>query len=350
MKESRNGFIDEIKGISIILVIFGHCIQYGSGSEYLQGAFFGNPIFVFIYSFHMPLFMLISGYLFGYSIKKYESKSFQVIRKKIGQLIIPIISWSIVPYVIEVIVNLCKGDSYPVSIMWIWSKFVSVFIYRPWFLWAVWWCSLIVLIVRKYFGDSIFVYLFILTLTFVTPDIYCLGLYKYLYPFFLLSYFFSTYDYVNKIKFLYTNSLFEVLIIIGYFSLLTKFRYETFVYTTGYTLIGKEASSQLYNDCLRFGIGLLGSLSVICVLLHCKKIIQGRVLKTVTYIGRNTMGIYLASSIIFAYILPKITSLLDGVNWILIILETLIVLAISLGVTSVLHLNKVTNKIFLGGR
>lgn len=60
--------LDIIKGIAIILVVMGHCIQYGSGNDYYTSAlFFEENIFKFIYSFHMPLFMLISGYVFGFS-------------------------------------------------------------------------------------------------------------------------------------------------------------------------------------------------------------------------------------------------------------------------------------------
>lgn len=61
--------IDLIKGIAIFLVVFGHSIQYGSGSYFLKsGLFFQNNVFKVIYSFHMPLFMLVSGFLF-YSSK-----------------------------------------------------------------------------------------------------------------------------------------------------------------------------------------------------------------------------------------------------------------------------------------
>ena len=48
----------------IILVIIGHSIQYGSGSNFIEKQmFFNNYLFKFIYSFHMPLFIMISGYL-----------------------------------------------------------------------------------------------------------------------------------------------------------------------------------------------------------------------------------------------------------------------------------------------
>ena len=67
----RSVYIDSLKAFAIITVIVGHCIQYGSGLKYLnERLFFSNPIFKFIYSFHMPLFMLLSGYLFADSVNK----------------------------------------------------------------------------------------------------------------------------------------------------------------------------------------------------------------------------------------------------------------------------------------
>lgn len=59
--DNRNLFIDALRGISIFLVLWGHSIQYFSAGEI---NYFNNFVFRFIYSFHMPLFFLISGYVF----------------------------------------------------------------------------------------------------------------------------------------------------------------------------------------------------------------------------------------------------------------------------------------------
>ena len=86
-KKLRNNVLDFAKGIAIILVIIGHCVQFGSGNEYCSNEFYlTNFLFKFIYSFHMPLFMLISGYLFLYSIKKYSTK--EIIKRKLKSLLI----------------------------------------------------------------------------------------------------------------------------------------------------------------------------------------------------------------------------------------------------------------------
>ena len=59
-----------VKAIAIMLVIVGHAIQYGT-SQALQGTrLLEFGVFKYIYSFHMPLFMLVSGYLFHFTIEK----------------------------------------------------------------------------------------------------------------------------------------------------------------------------------------------------------------------------------------------------------------------------------------
>ena len=71
IKKERNVLIDVVKAFAIISVVIGHGIQYGFSADYLRsGAYFDNVLFKIIYSYHMPLFMLISGYLFAYSINR----------------------------------------------------------------------------------------------------------------------------------------------------------------------------------------------------------------------------------------------------------------------------------------
>ena len=42
-KSNRNLYIDIVKGIAIILVVYGHCIEYYS-TEYLNGNFFYSDL------------------------------------------------------------------------------------------------------------------------------------------------------------------------------------------------------------------------------------------------------------------------------------------------------------------
>ena len=85
---SRNLTIDFIRGIAILLVVLGHNIQYGSGNDFYQMEnYFDSLLFKFIYSFHMPLFALLSGYLFFWSMKRAMK---YVIKKRLTSLLLPI--------------------------------------------------------------------------------------------------------------------------------------------------------------------------------------------------------------------------------------------------------------------
>lgn len=75
---------DYLKGIAIFLVVWCHCIQY------IFGETFDNTFYSIIYSFHMPLFMIISGYL---SSKKTDDSIITLAVAKFRRLIIPNISW-----------------------------------------------------------------------------------------------------------------------------------------------------------------------------------------------------------------------------------------------------------------
>ena len=83
---NRNAAIDSVKGLSIFFVVWLHVIQYYGG-----GDTFNNILFYKVCSFHMPTFMIISGYLFAKKINK--KNTLQLIRTQFCRLILPNIGW-----------------------------------------------------------------------------------------------------------------------------------------------------------------------------------------------------------------------------------------------------------------
>lgn len=55
-KTMRINYIDRMKGLAILLVVLGHVYSFVMGAE-------SSEVNRFIYSFHMPLFMALSGYV-----------------------------------------------------------------------------------------------------------------------------------------------------------------------------------------------------------------------------------------------------------------------------------------------
>lgn len=68
MASQRVFWVDNLKGILIILVVAGHVLQsaidMNMTSEYMDN------IFKWIYSFHMPLFFVISGFVYSITLRK----------------------------------------------------------------------------------------------------------------------------------------------------------------------------------------------------------------------------------------------------------------------------------------
>lgn len=87
----NNDWIDQSKGIAIILVVLGHAILgFQSSSMFTEYNHVFDYINFTIYSFHMPLFFMISGYTYSKFEKVKNSKEYKnLITKKALNLLIP---------------------------------------------------------------------------------------------------------------------------------------------------------------------------------------------------------------------------------------------------------------------
>jgi fucose 4-O-acetylase-like acetyltransferase len=85
---TRNRVFDAIKALAIVLVVYAHSIQYLSGCD-----FWNNGIFQLIYSFHMPLFFMVSGFFISSSLQL-GWKDFLL--KKCIALLLPCFVWTII--------------------------------------------------------------------------------------------------------------------------------------------------------------------------------------------------------------------------------------------------------------
>lgn len=83
----RITWVDVARGIAAILVVLGHSIQV------VDSSFDKYILFRVIYSFHMPLFMFLSGFV-SYKPNKVNNKW---IVERAKNLVIPFIVWTILP-------------------------------------------------------------------------------------------------------------------------------------------------------------------------------------------------------------------------------------------------------------
>ncbi|MCQ2365674.1 MAG: acyltransferase family protein [Akkermansia sp.] len=82
-ERKREPYWDAVKALLIILVVAGHAIQF-----LLGGNFWSNPVFKGIYMFHMPLFIMVSGY---FGIKGIEMRGWGALMRLAQRLLPPVV-------------------------------------------------------------------------------------------------------------------------------------------------------------------------------------------------------------------------------------------------------------------
>lgn len=338
MSKTRNITIDILKAIAILAVIMGHCIQYGSGGNYLkEKLYFENIIFKFIYSFHMPLFMIISGYLFKFSIQQGFKTN---LIKKIKNLVIPIFAWASFPLFFRILTN----QMINITIENIFTYYFNTAITHLWFLWAVFWCSFIVLIIYHFLQNNIWVYIILWITSFLIPDIYNLELYKFMYPYFILGFFYNSKQ--NKII-RYNNHLY-ITIAILFITLLFFYNYNAYIYTSGHYIGNNNFITQMIINSYRYIIGFIGSIFIIISILKIFKFIKPSIISMLSYIGKRTMGLYIISGFINTSLLTSLTYKVKEINYLITILESIGILILTLTIIYIIQHSKLFNRLLLG--
>jgi fucose 4-O-acetylase-like acetyltransferase len=249
-----------------------------------------NPFFDLIYSFHMPLFMFISGYIAYFTIRVNNYKdSAVIITKKFKNLAIPFLSWY---FIVEYLVRKTyKMQSF--------NDFALHLIRNPsfglWFFWVLFLCFVVLvtfLYIRlfifsiKHWVFDVLFWCFIAVFLMITPiSIFGVQMLKWYFPFFITGFLFSKYKvYIGK----HLN-------IVGQFSmlifpiLLSQYSYmdnlEFINYLEGFSGIVIEAIDKLY----RFLIAFVG---IVVVFIIVKEIIKIKQFEKLAWLGQYTMEIY----------------------------------------------------------
>ncbi len=250
--QQRDPKIDFAKGVLIVLVVLGHCIQisYAGSNE-----FYSNGLFKLIYSFHMPAFMLISGWLFYSSRNKAYSK---IAVAKLQHIGIPILAFCGVCYCLTIL------GSYLVSreIASIWSLIwgFKIYIQRShamWFLLSVLINSMIVGLTPPRKNSDILLWFIAVGMLIIPKNAYLYAECIYMFPYFLAGYLLhmnGKYILVDLQK-----STLYILAVISCIGLIF-FNNDTYIYTTGISLWTEHPIHQLLIDTHRFAIGLSMSL------------------------------------------------------------------------------------------
>jgi fucose 4-O-acetylase-like acetyltransferase len=131
ISNNRDLFIDYLKGLAILLVVFGHYYQTHINE------FDNDWKFRLIYSSHMPFFIFISGITAFLVKNKQKEKNFRYLWKNtikgMSQLMLPFFAWGIISYLLNEKTNTIFEE-------------LKILISNPdkglWFLPTLFWCRI----------------------------------------------------------------------------------------------------------------------------------------------------------------------------------------------------------------
>ena len=127
LADGRDHHIDALKGVAIILVVIGHSIQINDPN------YDDNLLFRIIYSFHLPMFFFLSGFILstqlGHSLLNY-------LKKNTVRLLVPFIIWYLISYIfvrtqtdISLLAYLFNLTKSPAGGLWfLWVLFLNSFL------------------------------------------------------------------------------------------------------------------------------------------------------------------------------------------------------------------------------
>ena len=118
-----------IRGIAIVLVIIGHVIgdnkNNGMRKMYSSDIFGLSWLADFIYTFHMPVFLMVSGVAFAVFSKK-DGSYLEFARSKLNRLIVPLVCWTPPFFIFHSLsqgkhfslIDVIKAVIFPYSMFW----------------------------------------------------------------------------------------------------------------------------------------------------------------------------------------------------------------------------------------
>lgn len=347
---ARSGYLDFVKGIAIVLVALGHSVQYGSGEAFRGGVlFYEDGLFRLIYTFHMPLFMLVSGYVFYWSVGRRTFR--ETARRQFRSLVVPCLCWTAL---YQALLLQKAGGRFDLE--WL-SGLPTLLLRGNWFLWAVFWCSMAVVAALSWGkqmpppqGHSRAVVLLLLSgLLLFLPNGFLENGYEYVfvYPYFILGYLANRYGLPSRMGKKLHGVCFAASLAL--FALLFPlFHYNAYVYTSMTCVLGvPDPLRQFLIDGYRWAVGLAGCVTVLYLLWGAWKIAPDWFRRTTLWLGKRTLGLYVVSVYLDVQLLTAVSREWTP-SYLCNVLETIVILALSALTVYLLEGWRWTRRAFLG--
>ena len=293
-------FWNILRGCAVFLMLWGHCIQYCALDSFSP---LENPVFLVIYSFHMPLFAFISGYLFFISFEKRDLKT--LLLHKTRSMLWPIFTVTILSNLFMLIPTMTLSPGQKLYVFN--GGLLRYYDEMVWFLWTILACSVAVGIACKLSKNLIQrgIYLMlgcILVALFPNMDDNL-----FLYPFFLAGFFCAKHRDILLTALKKVKYVFLIL-----FPILASFyRTEHLIYLSPVFPAGADAAAVLSLNLYRFSVGMagIGFCLVLCesiFRLCLKRPSFPKVLEGLALLGENSLSVYCLSLPLLSGILAHI--------------------------------------------
>lgn len=329
--------LDLLKAFAIFLVVWGHVLQHCLSSNYID-----EPVYRFIYSFHMPLFMILAGF---FSRGSLNLDFGQLLYKKGKELILPCITWGGVIYLLILASHYLSGKGNEFSVIGLLKYLLEDY----WFLkslflsYLIAWCCLRL-------NNRWFFILGILLVQFFNH--FSMPI---MFPCFIVGYYLKeVIDNPNLLRF--KNAALMVFILLLLYSLVINKQiydgeYESCLIDGGFIGYAKIALLRIY----RLILGISGSLFIIIIARKHFGDVSAQSSKVIGYvcnIGRNSLGIYLIHTLLVSYIMAKYIKF-DSIdplffNVIVVPIITAIIIFFSMFVITILSRNRCLRVAFFG--
>jgi len=142
MEKKRLDYLDMAKGLGMLLVLMGHL----QGDSIYQFSPYLQPWCVFIFSFHMPMFFIISGILMA--IKDDDKKDFKQLAKKRFKGIMVPYYWFSFFYMTVVVFELIRGNI-----------LIQTFLINLWYVISGYGMNVLWFLPALYLGELLFIFL-----------------------------------------------------------------------------------------------------------------------------------------------------------------------------------------------
>ena len=328
MKE-RLLWIDSLKGVLILLVIMGHAIAKVIGNDAANNDYW----WCLIYSFHMPAFIAVSGYL-QYRPPTFSKKPLlQQIWRRFCQLMIPFLLWSILFFAF-------RGH--------IGAYFICIL--KPnttfWFLWALFFICAIFAIIEKISDRWNLKQDLIVGLTcivcaavmVVLKDIHILGIQYVLYYFIFYAIGYFIHKYGISVKY----SSICVLLALIWLLLASFWRPQAL---PGFIPLTGMAATML-RFVYKFVVALVAIIVIFSVAPKCLNG-DNKASKALTWLGTYSLGIYVVH-LTFADLVSKFVFSFVNDTWARVLIFFIFLAVISSAIVWLLNKFKWTSRVFLG--